>query len=82
MTEMEILAKAVAALQVSVDALNGTVGALVAKAHTPIDCPLTAEVKTLQLSEARRGGMLAVIGFLIALVASGLTAFLARVWGK
>lgn len=83
MTEMERLTDEIFTLREAIGKLAIQVGVLASKAHTTSDCSLSAKVEQLRLSEARRGGMLAVVGVLAGLVASGIVSLLTRVtWPK
>ena len=69
-------------LRGDVQELTAEVRVLVSKSHTPQDCPLSKEVKALQLHEARQAGALAVVGTISALIASAIVTFIAKMGGK
>lgn len=80
MSEMERLADNIAALQAAMTKLTEQVGMLVAKAHTPSDCPLAAQVQRLTIREARQAGMLAVVGTIAIIVGGGIMSLVSRLW--
>lgn len=67
-----------AAIEGHLMAMSNDMGALKAAMHMPSDCALGPKVLRLELTEARRGGALAIVGTIAGLVAAGVVALLLK----
>ncbi len=79
--EKEII-RQLAIVQSKQDAIASDVAVIKSQSHTPASCMLAKQVTDLRLSDARRAGVFAVVGFIAIVVVTFISNVPLKAVGK